>query len=279
MKQIFCITFFSSVFLSGFTQHYESKMLLPKQLNEISGLEYYNDSILIAINDGGNEPRIYFLDIKGNIKHTVLVANTKNNDWEDLTIDPYGNLFIADCGNNRNDRTNLSIIQLSLKNALEKDSLWAKSLPFHYANQNEFPPPKEQLDFDCESVYWQNDSIYLVTKSRAEPWKGLASIYALPANGKSQLAVKRYEIMIGNDGWWNDAVTAADMVHDTLILLTYQRMLYFTNVSTKFQLLDSYVFKDIDQKESIVCKDVNTCYLASEHHAMTGGPFLYIITK
>lgn len=276
MLSVICICSISVIAHSQFT---ERKIQLSSPLNEISGLALVHDSMLVALNDSGNEPRIYFLDFGGTILHTTFVSNTQNHDWEDLTCDTRGNLYIADCGNNLNKRTNLQILKISLSDALKQDSVAAFVMPFHYNNQVYFPPAEDQLEFDCEAVFWKNDSIYLLTKSRSNPWKGIASLYVLPDHGKENTAYKINELAIGNDGWFNDAVTSADYHADTLVVLTYNRMLFYSEKNGNYHLVNSYVFSERDQKESIVCQKPEIWFLASEKHSITGGPFLYIITK
>jgi hypothetical protein len=46
---------------------------LPECLAEISGIQYINDSTLIAHNDGGNEPALYVLNFKGELKKKVII--------------------------------------------------------------------------------------------------------------------------------------------------------------------------------------------------------------
>ena len=81
--------------MSGSLFAQKNKFSLPTELNEISGLVVYNDSLLFAHNDGGDDPRIYVLNLKGEILHSCLILNVKNNDWEDIELDEFGNLFIV----------------------------------------------------------------------------------------------------------------------------------------------------------------------------------------
>ncbi|MCF8433385.1 MAG: hypothetical protein K9G37_02850, partial [Crocinitomicaceae bacterium] len=48
-----------------YSQHTVKKVRLSAELKEISGLEKFNDSLLIAINDSGNSPELFFIDLKG----------------------------------------------------------------------------------------------------------------------------------------------------------------------------------------------------------------------
>ena len=86
---------------------------LPKKLKEVSGITLSQDNNTIwAIEDQGNKNVIYGVDRKGNLTSDVLVENAENHDWEDITKDAAGNIYIGDFGNNDNDRQNLSILKV-----------------------------------------------------------------------------------------------------------------------------------------------------------------------
>ena len=107
--------------------------------------------MLIAHNDSGNEPKIYFLTKKGKIVHTCTINNTTNTDWEDISIDPNGTIYIADVGNNLNNRTNLSIVKIDGKLAINQAACQAEIIQFSYKNQLDFPPNPQIIDIN----FWQ----------------------------------------------------------------------------------------------------------------------------
>ena len=87
-------------------------MDLPIALNEVSGLETdINNDLFWMVNDSGNKPILYGLNTVGNIVKSIKIK-AKNRDWEDLTIDPDGNIYIGNFGNNDNDSNNLSILKI-----------------------------------------------------------------------------------------------------------------------------------------------------------------------
>ena len=154
---------------------------LPKTLNEASGIEKTIDSDLIwMLNDGGNSPKLYGVSISGKIKKELKI-NAKNNDWEDLTSDQEGNIYIGDFGNNANKRKNLAILKVSKDSLENKGEVNIERISFKYENQTKFPPKKKNLYFDCEAFFHFNDSLYLFTKSRVKNDFGKTNLYRIPA--------------------------------------------------------------------------------------------------
>ena len=273
------IFLFSILTFCSFGQTKESCEKLSNDLNEISGLALFQDTLLITMNDSGNKPQLFFINFKGKLVHTCRITNAKNNDWEDLTIDSKGFVYIADCGNNENKRHDLVILKVDAKLAFENDSVKVEKLNFTYEDQDAFPPKEANKNFDCESIFWDNDSIFMVTKSYAKPWTGISNIYGIATTGKQQIAKKRYSIEIGKNGWRLDAVTSADFKNNHLYLLTYNRMIDFEKMEGAFVKKYDYVFKDYNQKEAILTLSDKQFFVAAEKHKVLGGPFLYTIRK
>ena len=270
---IICFFFFSH----SFSQTKESHEKLSGELNEISGLALFQDTLLITLNDSGNKPVLYFINFKGKVLHTCSLSNAKNKDWEDLAIDPNGFVYIADCGNNDNKRRDLVILKVDAQLAFNSDSVTAEKLNFSYEDQVAFPPNEAEKNFDCESIFWDNDSIFLLTKSYAKPWTGVSTIYGIASTGQQQVAMKRDSLVIGKTGWRLDAVTSADFKNNHLYVLTYNRMIDFERINGTFVKQSDYIFKDYNQKEAILSLSVNQFFVAAEKHKVLGGPYLYTI--
>lgn len=240
------------------------KHKLSDKLNEISGLELWQDSILIAINDSGNSPTVYFMNLSGDIFHSVKVENAKNVDWEDLTLDDNNNLYIADVGNNTNTRKNLCIYHFSLNDILDVKSIQANLIFFEYEDQGAFPPADSVKFFDCEAIAYTNEHLYLFTKDLAEPFKGLTSCYQLNIAETKQLAKKVYTLQMPKDRkMMLDAVTSADIYLDTCYLLTYSDILAFDMKAKTPQLFKVKSFGLLSQKEAL-CVNMQYLCVANE---------------
>jgi len=257
---------------------FSSSVQVPEELKEISGLEMLGDSLFVAINDGGHDPLIFILGMDGRLIKKVKVKNAENNDWEDLATDGQ-HLYIGDIGNNNNTRKKLCILKVSIKKVLEQDEVETEHIRFSYANQKKFPPHESQMIYDSEALFFHNDSLWLFSKPNPTPWSGLTHIYKLPVTPGSYTITAKHEINMGNDGWWSDAVTAADIWDNTIYVTTYTRMATFKLTENNPILVDTLKFEGITQKESIVVRNQNSLYIADEKQVLLGGGKIYTITN
>ncbi len=255
----------------------EEEYPLSEKLKEISGLELLNDSTLIAFNDGGNKSELYLLSLEGDILRTVNVLDTKNRDWEDIAIDDKY-VYIGDIGNNKNDRENLAILKVKIDDILEKDAVPAKKIKFNYKEQKVFPPDDASLFYDAEGMTICNDSIFIFTKDRSQPFQGLSLVYKLPLEPGKYEVEASHRITIGKDGWWKDGVTAADYYNGQFYLLTYNRYIVYDFVDGAFEKSMEHTFNGMTQRESIVVLNEEAIFVADEQNPIVGDVRLYKIS-
>ena len=87
---------------------------LPNSLKEVSAVEHAPKSDLLwVIEDSGNDNVLFGLSQKGKIKKAIEITNAKNKDWEELTTDKNGNIYIGDFGNNNKKRTSFKIYKIN----------------------------------------------------------------------------------------------------------------------------------------------------------------------
>ena len=84
---------------------------------------------------------------------TIDLPTLLNRDWEDLTHDDAGRLFIGDFGDNRRMRSQLQVYRYDPQD----ESM--DSLQFSY--------PDDRF-YDVEAFFWHRDSLHLFTKSRIQ---------------------------------------------------------------------------------------------------------------
>lgn len=154
---------------------------LPKKLDENSGMVHLKNSTVWFIQDGGNSDKIYQMDFKGNLINELKVKNATNVDWEDLTTDPSGNMYIGDFGNNDGKRKDLVIYQVPNPETEKGDKIKAVPIRFKYPGENLVSKGNKQLQFDAEAMFFRDDFLYIITKNRKISSSGDAGIYRVPA--------------------------------------------------------------------------------------------------
>jgi hypothetical protein len=262
MKSIY-IVFSAFVLMSCSTAESQLKEIAGLPLKEVSGMEYVNGALWV-LQDSGDENRIYNITEDGKIAKEVMVANAKNVDWEDMTADKQGNLYIGDFGNNNNTRQDLTIYKLDANNFNKV----AYKVTFNYPEQTEFPPKKSNWIFDVESFFEHNGNFYLFTKNRSKGFDGTASVYKVP-NKAGHHAAKLLGTIETCRNYHTCALTSADISPDgtKAVLLSGGKIWLLTNFGAdNFAACD---MKEIDlnhysQKEAICFKDNDTLLIADE---------------
>ena len=257
---------------SAFTQ--KTSFSLPDKLDELSGIAFLNDSIVIAHNDGGDEPRLYFLSKTGKLIHTCLIQNAKNVDWEGLCFDGQKYLYIGDFGNNNNQRKDLTIYKVDAHLAFQSDVAPAIAYNFSYPDQKEFPAKDPEKHYDAEALGYYKGKLYVFTKCRAEPWDGLSFVYQLSFE-ETKLSVKQLQpLYIGPSGWWQDAVTDVAIQDDICYVLTYNRLMAFKIAEGKLKFIGRIYLEPITQKEAVAVNKKGHIVVGDERSKMLGGGFL-----
>jgi hypothetical protein len=192
---------------------------MPPQIKETSGLARanVNKATFWTHNDGDNPAELFEVTLSGEIVSNLPLPQLKNTDWEDLTQDNEGNLYIADVGNNRNERRDLKIYKLNPAQPQKADTI-----ALRYADQAAFPPVPNARNFDCEAVVWHGDQFHLFSKNRSKI-NHFVRLYSLPAQAGNYTVAPKDSIKI------NTMVTGAAISPDerTLALITYGKVLLF----------------------------------------------------
>lgn len=147
---------------------------LPDVLEEVSGAWFPSPDSLWWLNDGGHAPILYCTNRKGQIIDELKIPGIQNRDWEDLTSDDKGNIYIGDFGNNQNKRKDLMIY------IVNRYSKQVDSIEFRYADQRAFPPPFHQRQYDMEAFFYYQDSLHLFSKNKVRQ-NYMTRHYVLPA--------------------------------------------------------------------------------------------------
>lgn len=162
--------------------------VLPVELNENSGIIYYN-GLIWTFNDSGSDPDLYALSVpEGEVKHKVMFKGADNVDWEDIAQD-LNYIYLGDFGNNNGNRVNLSIYKFpkDLITNSEEMEIVPEKITFNYEDQTDFSMHPNQNSFDCEAFFSTGDSLYLLSKG----WiNEISSVYRIPSAKGDYIARK-----------------------------------------------------------------------------------------
>ena len=245
---------------------------LPDILRESSGLAHASKSTLYTINDSGNKPILYEINMEGKI---VAEINLKDFDVENEDIESLAEdllyLYVADFGNNMNRRKDLTIYKIS-KAQLRRG--WGKAQEIHFvpAEQKKFPPEPEDLQFDFEGFFATSTELVIFSKNRTEPLDHYTRIYYLSKNpGKQKVAASDSVYLQGKehfDSW----VSGADYnPNKNLIALLSGPTLHMLAKNAEGRWLDFPIWMGVTQKEAVLFGRENTIYCTDEINRLSSG--------
>ena len=96
-------------------------------------------------------------------------------------------------------------------------------------------------------------------------------MYYLPKEPGIYSLSKAGELYIGKNGWYIDAITAADYFNGKLYVTTYNRIIRFNFANNKVKKDTELQFSELTQKEGIVVKNENELFIVDEKHRILGG--------
>ncbi len=240
---------------------------LDKKLNESSGIVYENSNSLWTINDGGNSATLYNIDSTGKIIREIDIPDSKNRDWESITLGNNGYLYIGDFGNNNNSREDLVIYRIKFYEILGNDKLDVDKIEFSYDDQDDFPPKDSEMKFDCEAMVAMNDSIFLITKNRSKPYDGKVHIYGLRGDKGKHKARKLSTYDTHSKSMYYSWITDACFYNNDLLLLSHNRFYRIKNFKLdpyNTPKLIEYKLNHFSQKEAICAGGNGELYVTDE---------------
>jgi hypothetical protein len=243
---------------------------LPSELSEISGLEKLNDSTLIAINDGGNEPILFLLNLSGKITRKINVINATNIDWEALAIDE-NYVYIGDIGNNMNERKDLCVYRLNRGELANSSAINADKMNISYKEQRSFPPLNNERYFDAEAMTVFEGQLWIFTKNSTKPFDGISYIYMFQFElNKNKELQKTTQLKLNKTSYLKDAITSACTQNNSMILTTYNRMIKLEFPKQGLTKSNVYFYPHIQQVEACAWINENTYMISNEKNKFLG---------
>jgi len=251
---------------------------LPSKLHEVSGIERLpNQESIWAINDSRNPPEVYRYNLETNkTEQTIRLKGYTNIDWEDLTMDAQGTLYVGDFGNNFSNREDLTIYHLKNPEQIDKRRYEPEVTRFQFEDQKKFPPKsKKDRIYDVESFIVLGDHFYLFTRHRDAAFDGETRVYQVPLTIGDVTAK-----LIGTFSTCNDEkdcqITSAAVHVPTgkIALLSHNKVWIFSDYEGNSFLegsVEKIKLHHNSQKESICFKNENELYIADERSKGKGG--------
>ncbi|MDU0370414.1 hypothetical protein ACFPAF_08445 [Hymenobacter endophyticus] len=209
--------------------------------------------------DDGTQPILYKISTAGKTLAQIDVP-VKSHDWESVTRDQSGHVYIGDVGNNNNNRRDLVIYRLNPSNPQQVQEIHLK-----YPDQTEFPPAKDDRNFDCEATLWYGGKVYLFTKDRGQ--EQTSKVYSVPDQPGTYTAQLVAKLPIPG------AVTDAALSPDgrRLVLLARQEM-FVLEAGSLPEILKAaprqISLKGAGQTEGAVFTENDTLYISNEQGAL-----------
>jgi hypothetical protein len=222
-------------------------------------------------NDSGDEPRLYPIHRDGSPYLSkdqpdvpgVLIEGATHVDWEDVTTLADGTLVIADMGNNGNTRKDLAIYFVEEPAPTASRSATARRISVRYPDQNEFPPAKSNLNFDCEAIFSIGQTVYMLTKHRSGDLR--TKLYRLDQPRKDETNTLT---LLGDFDIGGMVVAAdCDAAGKRLLILTLQQIWLFERDNLETPFLQGRVSSRpyfLPQAEAICFADDETALLTDE---------------
>ena len=181
--RLFCLLFLLSLPLLVAAQKGKKRTLLPAALQEVSGLVVGGPDSLWWQNDSGAAPVLFLTNRAGEILRTDTLP-VRNVDWEDLTTDHAGTLYIGDFGNNRGRRKLLTIY------SYRPVTGQIDSIRYTYPDQDG-SGRENPGNYDTEAFFFHQDTLHLFTKDMLPRSQYLMKYFTLPAQAGTYEATLR----------------------------------------------------------------------------------------
>ena len=233
----------------------DEPIVLPDALEETSGL-YCGASELLSLNDSGNKADIFRLSYDGSLMSSVRLPLT-NVDWEALSASDT-HWYVADVGNNKGNRTQLTIHKIDNR-AL--DNITSLSITYDGYNPSSNTPYAH--DYDAEAMVKKDDQLLLFSKS----WRtGVAKVY-LVDESVAQQSLQPIATVKGLPG----VITGVDYdkTRNVFALVGYKSdpfgnfATFMAQLNTDFEVINIWPLSDYKQVEGI-CVDVHGAYWFTE---------------
>ena len=238
---------------------------MPPEIAESSGLELADEpNTFYTHSDHGNRTaNLYKIGQNGKLLKTYTISGASAVDWEDLTRDESGNLYIADTGNNSGNRSELVIYKTSVSNPGKPQTInfsYDSQEPVESKGKKGKGKAKSARNFNSEAIFWHNGNLYLVTKTNGS--KGQTHLFQLPDSPGTHTAKHIGQKEIGQK------ITSADISPsgDKLVLMSVGNLHVFNLSGSDYFKGNPQTINlgNVGQTEGMVFTDNNNIVFSNE---------------
>lgn len=268
---------FVSLFPITIQAQFQKAFTLTDSLEEVSGMAT-DGTYIWMLNDSGNEPLLF--EYSGRSFLGAYRIEAENRDWEALTMDLEGNLYLCDIGNNQNDLPKRQIYRIRKQDI---DHQFGTITPdtLHISIKEPFPIAKYHRDYDWESAIYYRGALHTFSKNRCDPYDEKVIHFELNSIDSNSCFAKPIDTtnvrgFLKELVWITDACLSKDRRH--LFLLTPTKIIGFLDFPTS-RFFDGYrvdlPFLHLSQKESIAPWNDTILLIADEIHPTYFGGNMY----
>lgn len=229
---------------------------LDRAVSESSGLARSDrqPGLFWTHDDSGGEAALFAVSATGELRGRVQVEGAAAVDWEDLTSDGQGHLWIADAGNNSNTRRDLTLYRVPEPDPGAGSVAVDQRVSFSYPEQTDWPM-KDRMNFDSEALFFADGTAWLLTKHRSDLDTVL---YRFPALQGTVALERVSSFTLGGDPTrFGGQATAADLSPDGryLAVLSYHAIFVFERPTEGSDWLSRLAARvDLDQDVAGQCE-------------------------
>jgi hypothetical protein len=180
---------------------------------ESSGLvrSRQHEGIYWTLNDSGNPAEIFAIRLNGEVVARVPIEGARNRDWEDITIDDKGFLYIGDIGDNWGRYPHHTIYKVP-----EPDPFAEETKPVKPVATWTYEYP--DLRRDAESLFLFRGDLYVITKGRRAP----CTLFRLTSEGAEEGTLRAERIC--EPKLWSATATDVSPDGKRIAILAYARL-------------------------------------------------------
>ncbi|MDX9755168.1 MAG: hypothetical protein RBU29_14480 [bacterium] len=222
------------------------------RLDELSGITRADQPGQYWVHNDSEDTVLYRINDQGDCLQTVLLEGVVSLDWEGMTADPEGHLYIGEMGDNNAIRPFYSIHKFPRPTADQQTVDTIETCFFTYADRQ---------SHNCEAIFFFQNKIYLITRTD-DPFQK-PKIFKidtfLPKTSVVANEVGEMEVQ----GLVSDAAYSA--VHNQLAVLTYHGVYFFPFIEEADLLKPpSHFIHSVMGWTEAVCYDDETLVIADE---------------